>query len=105
MSRKRKPPSTRKACDKRFRTAHDKSAAESLFSLSSATPAVGKSTYELNVAETLINLSKDAVTHPTINTESENTATEMMEEDQLQGIKEASTATCDSQVSYSYKGF
>ena len=61
-----------------------------------ATPAVGKSTYELNVAETLIYLSKDAVTHPTINTESENTATEMMEEDQLQGIKEASTATCDS---------
>jgi hypothetical protein len=105
LSRKRKPPSTRKACDKRFITAHDKSAAESLFSLSSATPAVGKSTYELNVAETLINLSKDAVTHPTINTESENTTTEMMEEDQLQGIKEASTATCESQVSYSYKGF
>jgi hypothetical protein len=55
------------------------------------------------VAETLINLSKDAVTLPTINTE--NTATQKMEEDQLKGIKEASTATCDSQVSYSYKGF
>lgn len=108
MSRKRKPPSTRKACGKRFRTAQDKSAAESLFSLSSATPVVGKSTDELNVAETLISLSKDVVTHHTLTTESsEITATEMTEEDQLrmQGIKEASTRTRDSQVSYSYKGF
>ncbi len=106
MSRKRKPPLIRKACGKRFRNAQDKSAAESLFCLSSAKPAIGRSTDELNVAETLINLSKDAVTLPTINTESDNKASEMME-DQLQGVKEPSTITndTDSQVSYSYKGF
>lgn len=102
MSRKRKPPTIRKACGKRFRTAEDKSAAESLSSLSSATPAIGKSTDELNVAETLMNLGKDAVTFPTNEyTESDNTAAEMME-DQLQGKKEPSTRTQDmnSQVSY-----
>ena len=102
LSRKRKPPTIRKACSKRFRTAEDKSAAESLSSLSSATPAIGKSTDELNVAETLKNLGKDAVTFSTNEyTESDNTAAEMVE-DQLQGKKEPSTRTQDrnSQASY-----
>ena len=82
---------------KRFRTSQDKTAAESLFSLLSATPAVGKSADEADVAQALVNSSTKAV----VNTPTDvgGTVTDMMEGEEQKGRTESSTVTCDPQVS------
>ena len=97
LSGKRKLPAKRNLLGKQFRTSQDKSAAESLFSLLLATPAVGKSADEVDVAQALVNFSIKAVVYTP--TDVEETVTNMMEGEEQKDKTESSTVTCDSQVS------
>ena len=97
LNGKSKLPAKRNVLGKRFKTSQDKSAAESLFSLLSATPAVGKSANEVDVAQALVNFSTKAVVNTP--TDVEDTVTDMMEGEEQKDKTESSTVTCDLQVS------